>query len=658
MTTMRHAFVTATWLVAWASSALAVPLPPRVVILSLDGAGARVVEHMAERGHMPNLSRLAATGVLADHARTHFVSQTAAGHAALWTGCFGNINGISGNQVPLLPRHAHTILDNQVGFSSLALVAEPIFVTAARAGKQVIALNATHTTPLTVYEPGGRFGAGTGDRLCILTGYAAKAKPSVTLHPQTPAKVASDWQGALPASEAPVLENTLTLGDRRYHVLLGADSDDPRSGYDTLWLYAKRDTRECLARLKPIQGSEPGQFSGPIRVEGDQHTFFGLVSLSPDGQHWQLYHTPLEGYTTNNKALKASIERQGGFFLRGGAALNYIRGDFGPTLVEGGSGRAEDVYLATVRLAIAQATRALAAAAEQPNWDLLLGYLPFPDEVLHLWHGYVTPGAAPYRRHLADALMPRVARVFENIDHLIGQVKHHTDPHTNLMVVSDHGMVPAAWDFYPNVILKQQGFLVLSPDGQVDLSRTQAMYSLTNGGYVIVNSQAFKGGIVPLAQVPTVAERAAKALRQVTVSSGLGPIGVVRQTLVNPTAAFTAQYGAGGELGGDVYLDLIPGYYLNPDVKAPHAFGKRGPNRSGAHMFDARRPELYAMFCAHGPAFGSGITVSEVRNVDVAPTAAHILGIPAPRQAQGRVPGEILRARRGTGYRLQAAPAR
>jgi predicted AlkP superfamily pyrophosphatase or phosphodiesterase len=309
-------------------------------------------------------------------------------------------------------------------------------------------------------------------------------------------------------------------------------------------------------------------------------------------------------------------------------------------------------------LAIAQATRALAAAAKQPNWDLLLGYLPFPDEVLHLWHGYVTPGAAPYRRHLADALMPRVARVFENIDHLIGQIKQHAGPRTNLMVVSDHGMVPAAWDFYPNVILKQQGFLVLSPDGQVDLSRTQAMYSLTNAGYVIVNSQAFKGGIVPLAQVPTVAERAAKALRQVTVPSGLGPIGVVRQTLVNPTAAFTAQYGAGGELGGDVYLDLIPGYYLNPDVKATHAFGKRGPNRSGAHMFDARRPELYAMFCAHGPAFGRGITISEVRNVDVAPTAAHILGIPAPRQAQGRVPGEILRTLRGTGYRLQATPAR
>ena len=123
----------------------------RLIIISWDGNADWVVDKLLDEGTLPNVARLARNGVRADYVTPAFPSVTAPGHAAIWTGAYSDVNGVSGNNVPLLPRSEHTLLEQQDGFSFAALKAEPLWLTALLAGKRVVSLSATHAAPATPY---------------------------------------------------------------------------------------------------------------------------------------------------------------------------------------------------------------------------------------------------------------------------------------------------------------------------------------------------------------------------------------------------------------------------------------------------------------------------------------------------------------------------
>src|ERR1700757_398028 len=89
---------------------------PRLVIVSWDANANWVVERLLRENKLPNVERLAKRGVRAEYVTPAFPSKTAPGHAAIWTGVYSDVNGVSGNTVPLSPRAAHTLLEQQDGF--------------------------------------------------------------------------------------------------------------------------------------------------------------------------------------------------------------------------------------------------------------------------------------------------------------------------------------------------------------------------------------------------------------------------------------------------------------------------------------------------------------------------------------------------------------
>ena len=125
--------------------------PPHLVIISWDANANWVVERLLRENRLPNVARITQRGVRADYVTPAFPSKTAPGHAAIWTGAYSDVNGVSGNSVPLLPRESHTLLEQQDGFDSAALRAEPIWLTALLAGKRVVGSAATHMAPATPY---------------------------------------------------------------------------------------------------------------------------------------------------------------------------------------------------------------------------------------------------------------------------------------------------------------------------------------------------------------------------------------------------------------------------------------------------------------------------------------------------------------------------
>jgi predicted AlkP superfamily phosphohydrolase/phosphomutase len=239
-------------------------------------------------------------------------------------------------------------------------------------------------------------------------------------------------------------------------------------------------------------------------------------------------------------------------------------------------------------------------------------------------------------------------RVGAACDRYIGALRG--DPDTVVCVTSDHGMAGLKWKFFPNVVLRQAGLLALTPDGKIDLAHTQAYYPPTDGAFLVVNRQGRKGGIVKAAQVPDVLQRAEDALRAVRAADGtplvtefVYPHGNDRLDPVQlPDGRLLYDdLDIGGIRGGDLYLDLHRGYYFNPDATPAAATSAYGPGQGG-HVFDPRRPEMHAAMAFAGPGVKHGVQLGPVRNIDMAPTITHLLGLPVPARATGRVLEEAL----------------
>src|SRR5688572_19570117 len=127
----------------------------RVILVSLDGMGTRLFLEDPVADQLPALAALRARGAMASGLVTHMPSTTANSHAALWTGAWGDVNGITSNEMPLPPRGERLASDRVSGYRSDGLRAEPIWVTTARQGVRTVTQQATQVYPLRDVVTGG-----------------------------------------------------------------------------------------------------------------------------------------------------------------------------------------------------------------------------------------------------------------------------------------------------------------------------------------------------------------------------------------------------------------------------------------------------------------------------------------------------------------------
>ncbi|MBO9539940.1 alkaline phosphatase family protein [bacterium] len=616
--------------------------PAKVVLISLDGGGERFLEKLVASGKMPNLAAIKRNGVQADYALTNYPSKTAAGHASLWTGAYGNISGITGNEIPLQPAHAYTILEHQRGFESTALLAEPLWVAAARAGKRTLAVQATHLTPFETYGPKGRFGGADAERMTFFDGYTGKIAPEWVLDSTASFKPAVGWKD-LPVSREAPYEIALPVGPTTLYGVIYNDPTDPVQGYDTLQIRPSKDSARGAVLVKagaPNMGSTE-QFSLPVPVSVGNVTptvRFRLFELSPNGASLLLYRTPLAMDNSNRPELAAEwAQRTGGFVPKGAEDL-YAHGKLGPTLIDGGTGLAEERLLETIRLAMESRIAKLRHGAKAYPWDLLVNYVPYPDSVEHMWYGLADSTSTAYRPDVGPKFWTYMETVAGYVDEFLGAARQVAGDRGVIAVVSDHGMEGLSRDFLPNVALRKAGLLAVDANGKVDLSRTKAMYPPSDGACVVINSVRRKGGIVKPEEEAAVLEQVITTLREARDPKSNRPI----VTGFYPTREADPALGLGGPNGGDLYLDLMPGVYFSAAHQGDALFVDRHPFASGGHVFNPSRASMHAVCYMAGPGLKKGVMLPPIRTIDVAPTLAKLMGIPAPAQATGRVLTEAL----------------
>lgn len=625
----------------------------RAILISFDALNeARALSTVPPEA-IPAFRSLFANAACASSARPAFPSVTAPGHAALWTGSYGNVNGVSANAQPRLPRREHTVLSSVSGYFAESLRAEPLWISAGRAGVRVAGHHVTQGP-----QPPSYFGTDGPDasldaardvavrtlqqpNVLVMNGYNVLVAPSmmVTERDAAPTRVVpGSWRGTERlTSGVPLKEIAWMAGDDTLHALLYGTT-----GYDRMIISPDRDVmrgtevRVAPEETRPISADRPlaEHFAPAVLVyttRGPVALTARLFSMAADGSQFELLIPELRLIDVNHAAQGDAYLRAIGGWYGNGALSLYRAGRLGTTVLRGGDGRAERRYLESLELVTRQFMRGTEWMWRERSPELLLDYFPLIDEIDHEWFGLVDTTARRMSRGLGSQIQPYRVMAWQLADLRLATLQRlvAADRGAALIVSGDHGMRSYWKGFRPNVALRNAGLLALDANGRVDLARTRA-YS-PNGYYVMVNRSAWRGGIVPPSEERGVIDAVEQALLAVRDSSGVHV--VTRTWRSDMPGADTL--GIGGPAGGDVYYDVATGYFWNAGLTGPTTASLSSP--IATHGYPSVLPEMHTVLCMQGPAIAPR-RVGELRSADAALVTSDWLGVPRPMHATGRSP--------------------
>jgi len=607
-------------------AAYAPPAAGRVVVVSLDGMGSAFLARDPVARELPTLASVRARGAQAEGLISHMPSTTANTHAALWTGTWGDVNGITANAMPLAPRTRHAASTRVSGYRSDGLRAEPLWVAAARQGVPTVALQATQLYPFT----GLTAGAGLPHPPRLLHGYQAPRISSgrwlrardldrVSCAPGEPGALACyRWQAG------PIHLAGLLRRDER--------------GVIAMRIGQPGQARHVSAHLADAEHVPPAgrplarHFSEGLLVDDGPGVppvvaYFRLFDVTDNGSDLLLFQAPLQelamyhGRVASRSEQIAVLEAAGGFVGNGSSEPWSRDGASGVPLWRGGTGLRERRYLETVELGVRQSIRHAEYAWRTYAPRLLVSYLSMPDETEHAWLGL----SQADRRHVelrrwAYQLAERAAGTFANM----------VTPADHIVFVSDHGMAPVTHDVQVAVALRARGLVAVDASGTIDPTRSQVLHTRN---CLLVHTTDWQGGVVAPRDRRGVMTAASDVLRAIADPA----TGQSIVTSVLASSEDRRRIGFGGANGFDLCFDTRPGYMATDRLEGDQLVVRRALP-TGEHGFLPSRQDMHGILIAAGPRIAPGRAWPILRAIDVAPLVSDLLGISPPRQAVGQSP--------------------
>ena len=212
-------------------------------------------------------------------------------------------------------------------------------------------------------------------------------------------------------------------------------------------------------------------------------------------------------------------------------------------------------------------------------------------------------------------------------DRLVGDLLRAIDAsgkraQTTVIVTTDHGFKKVDKYLYANVALKKAGLLRTAG---ATIAQCDA-FAGTQGGiaFVYVTDPARRAELLPkLKEIFAATEGVAQVIDAATGAHALGM----------PTPDENSGM-------GELILYPKPGYAFNAVATGDDIVGP-STNYGGTHGYNSADPELDGIFLASGAGIKPGVKLARVRNLDVAPTIAHLLGVELPN-VDGRPIASIL----------------
>jgi len=597
----------------------------KAIIIGIDGASARSVRSAMERGRMPNLKKLTGRGVFAE-ALPVLPTHTPTNWTTIGTGAWPGTHGIIGFSVhhggePLSKWHS--------GFDTREVQAEFLWNAAERAGKRSILLKwAGPTFPVTV-----RNGIQVDGCFCVsciheISGprmYSAEEDPHASrIH----LRKASGWKN-VPDSHSEPLEATLDLGSEELKVeLYVLVVNSQGKGYDRVLISTERDAG------KPIEVLSLGEWTDWVRLrfKGKSSEVgtvrLKLLELSKDASRLRIYCSqimPTTGWTYPEQIAAELVEQVGPFLQR----IGYIQ--------QGrvyGAWAGHGTMMEELEYQHDWFARAAVYLMGNYDWDLLFLQSHAPDYIFDNLIKEAEPLTTSDKER-SGRYLELIDRTYEIVDRAIGRIAKRADEDTLVVVVSDHGVIgfhsTRHVDDVISEILEREGLLfyrsrAVQPGTKPKFGREEINWSRTKAAffdsiYIYLNLKGREpDGVVEPEEYEGLRDRIIEALRSYKDPRlGTCPFSLI---LKSEDAKLL---GLHGDRIGDIIVAVRPG-------------GLYGEGHG--HFLptvDYGISSLKAVLVMAGPGLKRNYELKRpVWLVDVAPTIAHLMGIPSPKQAEGK----------------------
>ena len=230
-----------------------------------------------------------------------------------------------------------------------------------------------------------------------------------------------------------------------------------------------------------------------------------------------------------------------------------------------------------------------------------------------------------------------IEQVYEQTDRYLGEFLHYLDEGWTIMIFSDHGLLTPEEEEKPLIgdafgcnvkVMQELGFTILKKDEngndlkEIDWEKTRAV--ATRGGQIYINLKGkYPTGIVDPADKYELEREIIDGLYNYRLNGKR----VIAVAMRNKDAMVL---GTGGPECGDVL------YWLEEGVNRLH--GDALPMVEG--VYDT---SVTPIFIAAGKGLKKGYQSKRIiRQVDMTPTVAHMLGVRMPKQCEGAVAYQIL----------------
>jgi arylsulfatase A-like enzyme len=204
---------------------------------------------------------------------------------------------------------------------------------------------------------------------------------------------------------------------------------------------------------------------------------------------------------------------------------------------------------------------------------------------------------------------PAARTAYERVDFHVGEIIRAAEDagiraRTTFVITGDHGFSRVHSLFQPNVVLRQAG--LLKTDGKGAITEWQAVLH----GMAIVGHEP---------QPPGLARRVLALFEELAQTTHKGLFRVIGREELDQRGAYP---------GALMFFEPAEGYYLSDGFDQDTFLV--GTTRRGAHGFLPTEPRMFTGLIVAGAGIRAGVPLPSVRQVDIAPTIATLLGFPMP----------------------------
>jgi len=626
-----------------------------VLLFTADGGQPDFFRQFAEEGRLPTFARLAAEGSMSPGGMVpQLPTSTRVGWPSIVTGAWAGTHGSINN---VFTQHGLGMADSfQFGAFS-KLEAETLPETAERAALKVLMFDWNSSDQPAIAGPTVHYWR-TYSRAGVAQNYADPAVEQgaqawgllfdrLTLSPVAAGRDAPTTYSPLKGANLRQVEFTGTVYE--YALRFYDSTNDGRINYDgvivqdRIGLIADMTLNEWAeVRLKLVGGIDDGRTAG---------FYLKLLALTPDLSQVKFFVSAI----TRVNAQPAALE-------------DYLADHF-PTRLGVGGALAwehmidEDTYAEAAALTIPWDAQVLHYLLSEyaPDTNLaLVGYINL-DIIEHAMLALVTPDAPVYddadRDGRPDGLVDKrlgyLHDAYIGADQILAAAWAAMPPDTVVAATSDHGFAVTWKAVYAPYVLGAAGMQPVPQTSNCIASEAVLAKACWVGGAVMIyiNLQGREPhGVVKPSEYDAVRARLMAAWRGLKDADGtpvVAGVFTMEQAGSLPSGWARASM-ATADKTGDVIV------FVNPPYQFDFAEGGT-PIRDTTVWWAAHghlpqsgtgrtNTNLYATFYMAGPSIRA-LRPSRVRTIDVAPTLAYLLGIPAPAQAEGRILTEVLVAK-------------